>query len=94
MKVLIAYDVCTIDKKGARRLRKVAQACSDYGVRVQKSLFECDVGSMEWIELRSRLLDEMDMSQDSIRFYFLPADLSLEHHGINEPFDLNGPLVL
>jgi hypothetical protein len=35
MLVLITYDVPTIDKAGTRRLRRVAQACEDYGQRVQ-----------------------------------------------------------
>ena len=39
MFVLITYDVSTVDKKGARRLRRVAQACKDYGQRVQNSVF-------------------------------------------------------
>ncbi len=34
MKLLIVYDVSTIDKAGAKRLRQVAQCCKDYGQRV------------------------------------------------------------
>ena len=63
MKVLIAYDVCTKDDAGPRRLRRVAQACQDYGQRVQKSLFECQVGVTEWVALRQRLLDELTASR-------------------------------
>jgi CRISPR-associated protein Cas2 len=94
MKVLIAYDVSTADAAGTRRLRRVARACQDYGQRVQKSVFECSVGAIEWVELRSRLLAEMDASVDSVRFYFLDADVRVEHHGAKEPRDLDGPLVI
>ena len=38
--ILVTYDVSTIEKAGLRRLRRVAQACEDYGTRVQKSVFE------------------------------------------------------
>ena len=96
MFILIAYDVSTTDRVGQRRLRQVARACKDYGVRVQKSLFECQVGKTQWAALRSRLLKEIDPKQDSLRFYYLDEDArnQVEHHGLNESVDLNAPLVL
>lgn len=45
MRLLITYDVSTVDKAGVKRLRRVARACEDYGTRVQKSVFECTVWS-------------------------------------------------
>ena len=96
MLILIAYDVSTIDKRGQRRLRRVARACEDYGVRVQKSLFECQVGRTEWATLKNRLLEEIDYKKDSLRFYHLNKDAhkNVEHHGIREPADLTDPLIL
>lgn len=94
MKVLVVYDVGTADPGGARRLRRVARACQDFGQRVQKSVFECSVGAVEWTALRTRLLAEMDADRDSIRFYFLEADTRVEHHGSGEPWNLAGPLVI
>ena len=96
MLVLITYDVSTIEKPGLRRLRRIAQACEDYGTRVQKSVFECQVGAREWQLLRHRLLTEMEPAQDSLRFYFLDetAKSRIEHHGAGLPLDLNAPLIL
>jgi CRISPR-associated protein Cas2 len=94
MRVLVAYDVRTADPAGERRLRRVARACQDYGQRVQKSVFECSVGPTEWVQLRTRLLAEMDPTADSVRFYFLAANTGVEHHGAKEPVDLDGPLVV
>ena len=94
MLVLIVYDVATSDDGGPRRLRRVARACQDYGQRVQKSVFECTVGAAEGEALRGRLLDEMKPAADSIRFYFLDADVKIEHHGAKEPMDMDGPLVV
>jgi len=96
MLVLVAYDVSTVEKAGQRRLRRVARACEDYGTRVQKSVFECQVGQKEWVSLRDRLLREMNQGQDSLRFYFLDekALARTEHHGVNAPVDLTEPLVL
>ena len=66
MLILVTYDVSTVDKAGPRRLRRVAQACEDYGVRVQKSVFECQVGQKEWVLLRDRLLSEIKAGEDSL----------------------------
>jgi CRISPR-associated protein Cas2 len=94
--ILITYDVSTVEKAGLRRLRRVAQACEDYGVRVQKSVFECQVGQTEWVQLRDRLLSEIKEDQDSLRFYFLDetAKQKIEHHGVDKPMDLTEPLIL
>lgn len=96
MLILVTYDVSTVDTAGQRRLRRVAQACEDYGTRVQKSVFECQVGQKEWVNLRHRLLREIKEDQDSLRFYFLDAEAvrRTEHHGVAKPIDLTEPLVL
>lgn len=96
MFVLITYDVATVDPAGQRRLRRVAQACKDYGIRVQKSVFECQLGKKEWVRLRARLLEEIDKEQDSLRFYFLDVAAKdwIEHHGAGRPIDPTEPLIL
>jgi len=68
----------------------------DYGTRVQKSVFECQVGQKEWLELRNRLLTEANAEEDSLRFYFLDetAVQRTEHHGVAKPVDLSEPLIL
>ena len=35
---LIVYDIAD-----ARRLHKVAEVCKDYGIRIEYSVFECDL---------------------------------------------------
>lgn len=96
MFVLVAYDVGTAEATGRRRLSRVARACKDYGVRVQKSVFECRVREAEWLKLRARLLTEYRESEDSLRFYFIDEnDLRrIEHHGAGIPVDLTEPLIL
>ena len=95
MLVLVTYDVSTVEAAGRRRLRRVARACSDYGTRVQKSVFECQLGQKEWVNLRERLLAEYVVGEDSLRFYFLDeaAVQRTEHHGIKKPLDLSEPLI-
>lgn len=96
MMVLISYDVALTDKAGAKRLRRVAKACKDYGQRVQYSVFECILDPAQWVKLRDRLISEIDKEQDSLRFYFLGAnwDRRIEHIGAKEGLDQLGPLIV
>jgi CRISPR-associated protein Cas2 len=96
MLVVVSYDVSTRSPGGARRLRRVARACTDYGQRVQYSVFECLVDPEQWTRLKLRLLREFDPEEDSLRFYYLGSNFSsrVEHHGAKAPVDLEGPLLL
>lgn len=96
MLVLVSYDVSTIDKKGQRRLRRVAKVCQNYGQRVQYSVFECIVDPAQWVALRQRLIDEIKPEKDSLRFYFLGSNWKrrIEHVGAKQTFDQEGPLII
>ena len=96
MLVLVSYDVSTIDKKGQRRLRRVAKVCQNYGQRVQYSVFECIVDPAQWTALRQRLIDEIKLEDDSLRFYFLGSNWKrrIEHVGAKKTFDQEGPLII
>ena len=95
MMVLVSYDVSTREEGGARRLRRLARACQDYGQRVQYSVFEIEVDPAQWAKLKQKLLDLVDLAQDSLRFYYLGKHWQsrVEHIGAKEALDLNGPLV-
>jgi len=96
MLVLVCYDVSTETTAGRRRLRQVARACQDHGVRVQFSVFECTVDPAQWTTLRARLLNLIDPKTDSLRFYLLgsAARHKVEHVGSRAPTDLDEPLIL
>jgi len=96
MLVLVSYDVCTIDLAGRRRLRHVAKACLDSGIRAQNSVFECNVDPAQWTVLRARLLEIFDPDTDSLRFYFLGDNYQkrIEHHGAKPTPDMEGVLIL
>jgi CRISPR-associated protein Cas2 len=96
MFVLVSYDVAMEGERAARRLRRVAKACRDFGQRVQYSVFECIVDPAQWTKLRARLISEIDPEHDSLRFYFLGSNWRrrVEHVGAKEAVDLEGPLVV
>ena len=95
MLMLITYDVGTTTPAGRRRLRRVARACLDYGQRVQNSVFECEVDPAQWVELRARLIGEILIKEDSLRFYRLGSEgrRRVEHVGAKPVTDLEGPLL-
>jgi CRISPR-associated endonuclease Cas2 len=56
MLMLITYDISLADPEGQTRLRRIAKHCLDYGVRVQYSVFECDLAPDQWVQLKAKLL--------------------------------------
>lgn len=95
MMVLVTYDVSTTSAGGARRLRRVARACQDFGQRVQFSVFEIEADPAQWTQLRARLEGLIDARTDSLRFYFLGANWErrIEHVGAKPAVNLQGPLI-
>lgn len=89
MLVLITYDVSVIAEGGARRLRNIAKICLDYGVRVQNSVFECEVDPNQFVVLKNELVSVFDPDVDSLRFYFLgkKGRQRVEHLGANPVSD-------
>ena len=96
MMVLVSYDVRTSEPGGARRLRRVAKVCRNFGQRVQFSVFECLVDPAQWVRLRQQLINEIDEELDSLRFYFLGANGRgrVEHVGAKASLDQEGPLIV
>lgn len=96
MMVVVSYDVSTQNSAGQRRLRRVAKACLNHGVRVQKSVFECDMDPAMWTELRHILHEIMNPQEDSLRVYFLGSNWRrrVEHYGANPPLDVLGDSLI
>lgn len=90
MLILVTYDVSVSTTEGQRRLRNIAKICLDYGMRVQNSVFECEVDSAQFAVMKSKLLDTYDKDTDSLRFYFLgkKGRQRVEHHGAKPVVDV------
>lgn len=65
--ILLSYDIAD----SPERLRKVAKICENYGVRVQKSVFELDISMANFVQLKAELSRLVDRNADTIRFYRL-----------------------
>lgn len=90
--VLITYDVNTEDGEGKRRLRKIAKQCVNYGQRVQNSVFECWVDAAQCKMLQHLLIEIMDVTKDSLRFYYLGNNYKnkIQHFGAKESYEPEG----
>jgi CRISPR-associated protein Cas2 len=66
MFIVIAYDI--VDNRQRLRLAKVL---GNYGQRVQKSVFECQIDDRRYLAMRKEIDKLIDPEQDSVRYYFL-----------------------
>lgn len=64
MLVIITYDIAN-----EKRLRKIAILMKDYGVRVQRSVFECLIEERQLAQLIDKLMKIMEIEEDSTRIY-------------------------
>ena len=89
MLVLITYDVSVISEGGQKRLRRIAKTCLDYGLRVQNSVFECEVTPAQFVVLKNELMEIFNPQEDSLRFYFLGkrGRQKVEHVGAKSVVD-------
>ncbi len=96
MMMLVTYDVKVSEDGGARRLRRVAKRCRDYGQRVQYSVFEIEVSPAQWALLKAELEAIIDPDHDSLRYYHLGKNWRrrVEHVGAKPAVDLGGTLIV
>lgn len=96
MLVLITYDVKTDTAEGRRRMRKISKQCVNYGQRVQNSVFECLLDAAQCRVLQAKLVEIMDESEDSLRFYYLGNhyQTKIEHFGAKLSYDPQNTLMV
>ena len=94
--VLVSYDVMVTSSGGKRRLRKIAKECTNYGQRVQYSVFECVIDPAQWTKLKNSLEKIINDKTDSLRYYYLGANYKrrVEHVGAKPAYDVDGPLII
>ncbi len=61
---LVAYDIASDG-----RLRRVARICEDYGIRVEKSVFECDLKNEDFEDMWKRLSSIVNTDVDRVIDY-------------------------
>lgn len=64
MNMVVAYDIAE-----PRRLNRIAKVMKDYGVRVQKSIFEVEVSPAAFAEMRRRAEEIMEVAEDGVKYF-------------------------
>lgn len=96
MLVLITYDVSLSNAKGVKRLRRVAKICTNYGQRVQNSVFECMLNITQLTEIKHLLENIINKETDSIRIYRLGDNYKqkIEHIGKNNTYNPTDTIII
>jgi CRISPR-associated protein Cas2 len=79
---LVSYDICD-----PKRLRKVAQACEDFGFRRQYSVFLCRLTGTDLVKLKSRLYDLLDLQKDQVLFIPLCNRCAAQIEALGRPVE-------
>ena len=64
MNMIVAYDIAD-----ERRLARVAKIVKDYGIRVQKSIFEVTVNDGVFAEMKGRIEDVIVEDEDGVKYF-------------------------
>ncbi len=64
MDMIVAYDIAD-----PKRLNRVAKIIKDYGARVQKSIFEVKVDNKRFMEMKTRIENEIQPEEDGVKFF-------------------------
>ena len=79
---LVCYDI-----SDPKRLRRVARTCEDFGYRKQLSVFLVRVSATDFVRLRSRLYDIIDLEEDQVLFIPLTETCLKQMECIGRPTD-------
>ena len=79
---LVCYDI-----SNPKRLRKVAKTCEDFGYRKQLSVFLVRVSATDFVRLRSRLYDIINLNEDQVLFIPLAESGLQRMEAIGRPTD-------
>jgi CRISPR-associated protein Cas2 len=91
MLYLICYDIAKPD-----RLRKTAKIMEDYGLRIQKSFFQCSMEEKRLREMLQKIKKVVERRRDSFFIYPLCEECSrlIETDGNGDLIRLEGYTIL
>lgn len=64
MNMIVAYDIAD-----PKRIAQVARILKDYGVRVQKSIFEVDVNGSVFTVMKERVEKVIVPAEDGVKYF-------------------------
>lgn len=85
---IVAYDITE-----PKRLRLVAKTCEDYGYRIEKSVFECDLTEEKFRDFWAALNRIIDQDEDALIAYRVCKSCVREIHSAGVVERSSMPLV-
>ncbi len=84
----LLHIVASYDISDPKRLSKVARSMKDYGERVLKSVFECNLERHKFEEMKARVDEIIEPIEDTVRYYVLCEKClrEVEYSGKGESF--------
>lgn len=77
----VLFYIVSYDISSNKLRRKIAKELENYGVRVQYSVFECDLDNDRYQEMYQKLIRLMnDIKEGSIRFYEVCSECRKKTH--------------
>lgn len=73
---LVAYDI-----NNSRRLQKIGKIAEDYGIRMQRSIFEAQMTEISLKEMKRRMAAVMDPAEDGVKIFLLCASCEAKRTG-------------
>ena len=73
---LIAYDI-----RHPVRLRRLAKIVQDYGLRMQKSVFEAEMTPLELLSMKKRMNSVIEPKEDGIKIFRLCQSCEAKRSG-------------
>lgn len=91
MLYIVSYDIVK-DKQRT----KLAKQLSNFGVRVQFSVFECELDKEQYREMTKKILKLIDKKKDSVRVYQLCQNCKEEiaSYGIKKGWEEKDVIVV
>lgn len=74
MNILVTYDIKTQDPSGATKLAKMGKILRDYGLRVQNSVWECELYPDEIEEMTRKIKELLTDGDGNVRIYQLSKE--------------------
>jgi len=92
----LLHIVASYDISDPKRLAKVARTMKNYGERVLKSVFECNLDKKRFGDMKSRIDEIIEQIEDSVRYYILCEKCikEVDHSGKGEPFQEDDEYVV
>ncbi|HEY9159908.1 MAG TPA: CRISPR-associated endonuclease Cas2 [Desulfomonilia bacterium] len=71
---IVTYDIkfdCIDDPSAQKRLKDISEVLCNYGLRRQRSIFECIMDSPKLEKMKKEISEVIDRDKDSVRIYVL-----------------------